>query len=558
MKKAKLLATLAAAAVLAVGGGVIAGCSNGHTHTYSTGDDWGKDATSHWHYATCDDLKEGDKDYKIDVEDHVWGTGDSADKCTVCKYQKPVSPATEISLNKTELALSIDKTEDTLEATLNGTGTVTWSSSDDTVVQVGAATGAVEALKPGTATITATITGTEIKETCAVTVADAYYIIGGMDSDWNKAAAFGDSNYVYFMPTETKDIYKTKSFELPRLGSFQVAPVGNTCVDDNDENVWWKHAFNGNNITPDDAVLSNNDGNIAVEKHGMYTITLDLRGEKAVISGVCDREIEDPETETIYYLFGSMSSWAVADTVEAAGAYAFTNNSDGTSTLTVELARYTEFKVLAVGMKYNIEFNESAVPRDLIGSKGSVTADTDYKLTWTDSKNIGVGLSGKYTFTLDPDGGTNNILSYTFEATDATETAPAVFRYFIKGSMDTDWNSPWDDTRELKAVDGQEGVYELTISLDANVVFGFRSSLENEDGTVKGEQVDWFGYSAFTLAGNTESIVQDGSNYKAVSKGTYKFTLNLSDPENKTLTVTFTADEGGTTIPEPTPDAPEA
>ncbi len=558
MKKAKLLATLAAAAVLAVGGGVIAGCSDGHTHTYSTGDDWGKDATSHWHYATCDDLKEGDKDYKIDVEDHVWGTGDSADKCTVCKYQKPVSPATEISLNKTELALSIDKTEDTLEATLNGTGTVTWSSSDDTVVQVGAATGAVEALKPGTATITATITGTEIKETCAVTVADAYYIIGGMDSDWNKAAAFGDSNYVYFMPTETKDIYKTKSFELPRLGSFQVAPVGNTCVDDNDENVWWKHAFNGNNITPDDAVLSNNDGNIAVEKHGMYTITLDLTGEKAVISGVCDREIEDPETETIYYLFGSMSSWAVANTVEAAGEYAFTNNSDGTSTLTVELARYTEFKVLAVGMKYNIEFNESAVPRDLIGSKGSVTADTDYKLTWTDSKNIGVGLSGKYTFTLDPDGGTNNILSYTFEATDATETAPAVFRYFIKGSMDTDWNSPWDDTRELKAVDGQEGVYELTISLDANVVFGFRSSLENEDGTVKGEQVDWFGYSAFTLAGNTESIVQDGSNYKAVSKGTYKFTLNLSDPENKTLTVTFTADEGGTTIPEPTPDAPEA
>lgn len=558
MKKAKLLATLAAAAVLAVGGGVIAGCSDGHTHTYSTGDDWGKDATSHWHYATCDDLKEGDKDYKIDVADHVWGTGASADKCTVCKYQKPASPATEISLNKTELALSIDKTEDTLEATLNGTGTVTWSSSDDTVVQVGAATGAVEALKPGTATITATITGTEIKETCAVTVADAYYIIGGMDSDWHKAAAFGESNYVYFMPTETKDIYKTKSFELPRLGSFQVAPVGNTCVDDNDENVWWKHAFNGNNITPDDTVLSNNDGNIAVEKHGMYTITLDLTGEKAVISGVCDREIEDPETETIYYLFGSMSSWAVADTVEAAGAYAFTNNSDGTSTLTVELARYTEFKVLAVGMKYNIEFNESAVPRDLIGSKGSVTADTDYKLTWTDSKNIGVGLSGKYTFTLDPDGGTNNILSYTFEATDATETAPAVFRYFIKGSMDTDWNSPWDDTRELKAVDGQEGVYELTISLDANVVFGFRSSLENEDGTVKGEQVDWFGYSAFTLAGNTESIVQDGSNYKAVSKGTYKFTLNLSDPENKTLTVTFTADEGGTTIPEPTPDAPEA
>ncbi len=547
MKKMNLFTTIAFAAALTSCCGLFAACGDEDTHTHTFSTDWSKDASGHWHVATCDDLKEGDEGYKKDFAAHVWG-GD--DECDVCKYVKQA--ATEITLNKTALALSIANTEDTLTATLNGTGTVAWTSSDETVVQVGAETGAVEALKPGAATITATVTGTEVTATCQVTVADAYYIIGGMDSDWNKAGAFG-GNFAYFMPTETEGIYKTSSFELRKFGKFQVAPVGDTT--DN----WHEKAFNGNYIKEGDAVLSKNSGgDIAVEKHGMYTITLDLRGEKAVISGVCDREIEDPETETIYYLFGSMSSWAVADTVEAAGAYAFTNNSDGTSTLTVELARYTEFKVLAVGMKYNIEFNESAVPRDLIGSKGSVTADTDYKLTWTDSKNIGVGLSGKYTFTLDPDGGTNNILSYTFEATDATETAPAVFRYFIKGSMDTDWNSPWDDTRELKAVDGQEGVYELTISLDANVVFGFRSSLENEDGTVKGEQVDWFGYSAFTLAGNTESIVQDGSNYKAVSKGTYKFTLNLSDPENKTLTVTFTADEGGTTIPEPTPDAPEA
>lgn len=553
MKKAKLLATLAAAAVLAVGGGVIAGCSDGHTHTYSTGDDWGKDATSHWHYATCDDLKEGDKDYKIDVADHVWGTGDSTDKCTVCKYQKPASSATEISLNKTELALSIAKTEDTLKATLNGTGTVTWSSSDETVVQVGAATGAVEALKPGTATITATITGTEIKETCAVTVADAYYIIGGMDSSWNKAGAFGDSNFVYFMPTETEGVYTTKSFELPRLGNFQVAPVGDTTDD------WHKKAFNGDYIKTDDTVLSKNSGgNIAVEKHGMYTITLDLTGEKAVISGVCDEEIDDGDVKDIYYIIGSAnttSGWTTANDVATVGNYAFTDNDDGTYSLTVDLARGTEFKVAIIGMAWNGALAESAVPRNLIGENNTATVDTDYKLTFTSSDNIGVGLSGRYTFTLNPDGGTNNILSYTFEATDSTETAPAVFRYFIKGSMDgASWDSPWDDTRELKAVEGQEGVYELTISLDANVVFGFRSSLENEDGTVQGEQVDWFGYGAFTLAGNTESIAQNGSNYKAVSKGTYKFTLNLSDPENKTLTVTFTADEGGTN----TPDTPEA
>ncbi len=547
MKKMNLFTTIAFAAALTSCCGLFAACGDEDTHTHTFSTDWSKDASGHWHVATCDDLKEGDEGYKKDFAAHVWG-GD--DECDVCKYVKQA--ATEITLNKTALALSIANTEDTLTATLNGTGTVAWTSSDETVVQVGAETGAVEALKPGAATITATVTGTEVTATCQVTVADAYYIIGGMDSDWNKAGAFG-GNFAYFMPTETEGIYKTSSFELRKFGKFQVAPVGDTT--DN----WHEKAFNGNYIKEGDAVLSKNSGgDIAVEKHGMYTITLDLRGEKAVISGVCDREIEDPETETIYYLFGSMSNWAVANTVEAAGEYAFTNNSDGTITLTVELTRGTEFKVLAVGMKYDIEYAESAVPRNLIDKNGTATVDTAYKLTWTNSTNIGVGLSGEYTFTLNPDGGEHNILSYTFQKTDDTETTPAVLHYFIKGSMDPGWNSPWDDTRELKAVDGQEGVYELTISLDANVVFGFRSSLENEDGTVKGEQVDWFGYSAFTLAGNTESIVQDGSNYKAVSKGTYKFTLNLSDPENKTLTVTFTADEGGTTIPEPTPDAPEA
>jgi len=543
MKKAKLLATLAAAAVLAVGGGVIAGCSDGHTHTYSTGDDWGKDATSHWHYATCDDLKEGDKDYKIDVADHVWGTGASADKCTVCKYQKPVSPATEISLNKTELALSIDKTEDTLEATLNGTGTVTWSSSDDTVVQVGAATGAVEALKPGTATITATITGTEIKETCAVTVADAYYIIGGMDSDWNKAGAFG-GNFAYFMPTETEGIYKTKSFELPRLGSFQVAPVGNTCVDDNDENVWWKHAFNGNNITPDDTVLSNNDGNIAVEKHGMYTITLDLRGEKAVVSGVCDEKIDDDNVKDIYYIRGTAnttSGWTLANDVATVGNYAFTDNDDGTYSLTVDLARGTEFKVAIIGMAWNGALANSAVPRNLIGEKDTATVETDYKLTFTGSDNIGVGLSGRYTFTLDPDGGTYKSLSYTFEKTDETETAPAVLHYYIKGdalTADNGWNVGTVDAYELKETEADSGVYTITIELKGTGAFMFWASAEDKDGTVTGVQADYFNGGNTTLTAANNCVVVNGSNYAPAAAGWYTITLN---PKDRTLNISYSA-----------------
>ena len=537
MKKSNLLTTVVLVAVLAMCCGLLAACGdeNTHTHTYST--DWSKDASGHWHVATCDDLKEGDKDYKKDFDAHVWGDDD---ECDVCKYVK--AAATEITLNKTELALSIANTEDTLTATLNGSGTVAWTSSDDTVVQVGEETGAVEALKPGTATVTATVTGTEVTATCQVTVADAYYIVGGMDSDWNKAGAFG-GNFAYFMPTQTEGIYKTKSFELPKLGNFQVAPVGNTCEDDNDENVWWKHAFNGNYIKEGDTVLSKNSGgNIAVAKHGMYTVTLDLTGEKAVVSGVCDEEIEDPETETIYYLFGSMNSWQVADTVDAAGKYAFTNNSDGTITLTVEMTRNTEFKVLAVGMKYNIEFAESAIPRNLIGDKGSATVDTAYKLTWSNgSSNICVGLSGEYTFTLDPDGGKNNILRYTFKETDATETEPAVLHYFIKGdalTVDNGWNVGTGEAYELKETAAAPGEYTITIELKTGGTFMFWSCAENGDGTYT-DQVDYYNKDTITtLNAEGNCVTVSNSNYAPTEAGWYTITLN---PATKTLTVSYSA-----------------
>ncbi len=540
-----LFTTIAFAAALTSCCGLLAACGDEDTHTHTFSTDWSKDASGHWHVATCDDLKEGDEGYIKDFDAHVWG-GD--DECDVCKYVKPA--ATEITLNKTELALSIAKTEDVLSATLNGTGTVAWTSSDETVVQVGAETGAVEALKPGAATITATVTGTEVTATCQVTVADAYYIIGGMDSAWNKAGAFG-GNFAYFMPTETEGIYKTNSFELRKLGNFQVAPVGDTTND------WYKKAFNGDYIKEGDAVLIKNSGNnIAVEKHGMYTIILDLTGEKAVISGVCDREIEDPETETIYYLFGSMSSWAVADTVEAAGAYAFTNNSDGTSTLTVELTRDTEFKVLAVGMKYDIEFAESAVPRDLIGNKGSATVDTDYKLTWTNSTNIGVGLSGEYTFTLDPDGGKNNILSYTFKKTDETETAPAILHYYIKGdalTAENGWNVGTGEAYELKETAEASGEYTITIELKNTGAFMFWASAEDKDGVVTGTQADYFNAdTGTTLNAENDCVTVSGTNYAPAAAGWYTITLN---PTTKTLTVSYSATnpDSGASTPDPEP-----
>ncbi len=105
MKKAKILAAVAAAAVLSVGGGLLAGCNSEHTHTYS--DDWKNDANGHWHVATCDDLKEGDKDYKSGYGEHVWGDDN---ECDTCGYVKVTPPPVV-----TEVTIKLDANGGSLE-----------------------------------------------------------------------------------------------------------------------------------------------------------------------------------------------------------------------------------------------------------------------------------------------------------------------------------------------------------------------------------------------------------------------------------------------------------
>lgn len=611
MKKSKILLAVVASTMLAVGGGVLAGCNKTqHSHTYS--DDWKSDATGHYHVATCDDLKEGDKDYKKDFAEHVWGDDD---ECDVCHYKKAPAPVTEytvtlsvgegtlpdgaqttlttvngklaslptptapagktfdgwytattdgtkvttdytftgetkavtiyavyvgetvtVTLNETELKLGIGNLEAELSATVSGGGTVTWESDNPEVVSVGEENGYVEALKPGAATITATVVGGEASATCEVVVADGYYLIGGMDSAWNKVGVFGQSGVIYFMPTETEGIYKTESTELPKLGNFQIAPVGDTSGD------WYKKAFNGDYIAAGDTVLSKNEGgNIAVAKHGKYTITLDLTGETAVVSGVCDQEIDDGDVEDIYYIIGSAnatSGWTQITDAAVAGNYVFASNGDGTYGLTVELSKGTEFKVAIVGMAYNGALGESAIPRELIGGNGSATVDTDYKLTWSNgSDNITVGLSGKYTFTLNPNGGTNDKLSYTFETTEDTETViPVVvgLNCYIKGPAVGGWA---DKVEANKMTEGADGVYTITFESVAGGEFMFNSFEVYDNGSLGASQKAYFNGGTTTLT-NVGDCVKVEGNYFAVAAGWYTATL---DPEAKTLTISYSA-----------------
>ena len=111
--------------------------------------------------------------------------------------------------------------------------------------------------------------------------------------------------------------------------------------------------------------------------------------------------------------------------------------------------------------------------------------------------------------------------------------------------MHDSWNTPITDEYELKPVEGNDGVYQLTIDLDAGVEFGFRSFAEDAEGNVIPKQIGWFSGNLTLAEGVTE--ITKGGNLKTVSAGTYTFTLN---PAEKTLDVTFV----GVSAPEPEPD----
>ena len=157
-----------------------------------------------------------------------------------------------------------------------------------------------------------------------------------------------------------------------------------------------------------------------------------------------------------------------------------------------------------------------------------------------------VKTAGTYTFTIDNSGETPVFVITPAEGLEPDQTVE-ILHYYIKGGMHDSWNTPITDEYELKPVEGQDGVYQLTIELAAGVEFGFRSFAEDASGEVNPSQIDWFGGNLTLAEGVTE--ITKGGNLTTVNAGTYTFTL---DPANKTLGVTFV----GVSAPDPEPEQP--
>ena len=80
-KKLILLTTLILALTLTLGACKVKP-EEDHKHTYATG--WTTSPTHHWHTATCE--------HTTEVSDMALHSFDSNNKCTVCKYEKEVTP----------------------------------------------------------------------------------------------------------------------------------------------------------------------------------------------------------------------------------------------------------------------------------------------------------------------------------------------------------------------------------------------------------------------------------------------------------------------------------
>lgn len=165
MKNKKILKSLAAMAVgtvMVAGSFSLAAC--GHKHTW--GEDYGKDGAS-GHYRICTGCDE-----HSETEPH---TLNNNGECTVCHWTSAPSTTVavaSVSLNKNTLSLKVGVSE-TLTATVapaNATNkNVIWAVTAGDAVTV-SASGAVTAVKEGTATVTVTTQDGDKTATCTVTV----------------------------------------------------------------------------------------------------------------------------------------------------------------------------------------------------------------------------------------------------------------------------------------------------------------------------------------------------------------------------------------------------
>lgn len=301
------------------------------------------------------------------------------------------------------------------------------------------------------------------------------------------------------------------------------------------------------------------DGYIFIGWYGTPTFThiydFDrvIDGDVSVFAGFAKHENDARE----YYLLGNgtsrllyKSNWGNFYNED----YKMTKSSsdkENIYTFTVDLAAGDEFVFALPGWGY--KHGAGYIVNKMIDGKKCF--DDGDKLS-----NIKVLVSGNYTFTMktypahlnwgeyDPDS-ENAVYNVTgsFDSIEVVRNGDMIagpveltVNYYIKGSGLTNWQDVYNPYLQMSDGDG-DGVYTLSIYLEAGEEFMFGSTNTATDGTVAAGVLSIKFENLDNVSGKL--FGESGGNLKANAAGLYTFSYN---DENKILSVSFDKEKTAT------------
>lgn len=207
---------------------------------------------------------------------------------------------------------------------------------------------------------------------------------------------------------------------------------------------------------------------------GTYTFVVDFNNKTMTVSG----DFSTPDTGKTLQLRGSFNEWGTDK--------AFTDNGDGTYSITLNMSKGDEFKVVDA-TDGDVWYGYNTGDESLFWINGS--AHTDIQLTTSDgSNNFYVGVGGTWTLTVD-------------YATKKLNGSRVIENYGVLGD-EAIFGSNWADDVVMTQADTNPNVYEATLTA-VDIAAG------DYDYKVRADQ-DWGWYDLPMTGNETLNVPADG------------------------------------------------
>ncbi len=323
---------------------------------------------------------------------------------TVVEAGTTIVDVTDVTLDKNAATVNAG-TPVTLTATVapeNATNkTVTWASSDEKIATVDK-NGKVTAVKPGTATITATAGGDKTAE-CEVTVPDGYYLFGKFNKElgageWADLTGKLDTvsaKIVFTQDAENADKY-TLEAAFNRGDQIKILPMSGP-----DKN--WTNVIGFGQLVDENNKFSNGgSGNIKFLDSAKYKLTLEKVADtsdgaaegakKLQLSYEILEDINDVTYESYKVeVWGTGNKWATAYEGKTVDAVTATEQWKAEITLTLAADEVFQFRQI---------YGTPAITNYIGAGQGVNGSNASGELFTNDSNNYKCVTAGTYKFTL--------------------------------------------------------------------------------------------------------------------------------------------------------------